>query len=131
MAYVKDVLDKLSASLDANHPEKTDVNQVKEVLAQVADFLQLKPTPAQGEPRSLDLLKDVTVSVCVELGRCSIPIKELLKLQPGSVIELDRNVSQPVDLTVRGILFARGEVVVVEDRFAVRITELMYPQGAK
>jgi len=109
----------------------SEAAQVREVLARVADFLQLNPVAARAGNTSLDFLLDVTIPVSAELGHATLPIGEVLKLQPGSVVELDREVSQMIDLTVRGVLFARGEVVVVEDRFAVRIKELIHPRGAK
>jgi flagellar motor switch protein FliN/FliY len=59
-----------------------------------------------------------------------LPLREVLRLGPGSVLELDRDISQPVDLRINGVLVARGEVVVVQDRFAVRIRELVQPTGS-
>jgi flagellar motor switch protein FliN/FliY len=65
------------------------------------------------------------MTVSVELGRTKIPIKDLLSIHNGSVVQLDRPVSQPVDIFVHGTLIARGEVVVVDECFAVRVTELL------
>jgi flagellar motor switch protein FliN len=73
---------------------------------------------------SLDHLLDANVTVTAELGRVRRSIGEVLKVGVGAVIELDRLVSEPVDLLVQGVPLARGEVVVVGDHFAVRITEL-------
>ncbi len=81
-----------------------------------------------GPPGSLDSLLDVTVTVSAELGRITLPISEVLKLGLGSVLELNRAVSEPVDLIVQGVKLARGEVVVVEDRFAIRIQEILDPK---
>ncbi len=67
---------------------------------------------------------DVNMSVSVELGRANMPIGELLHLAEGAVIQLDRLVSQPVDIIAQGVRLARGEVVVVDERYAVRITEI-------
>src|SRR5262245_31091128 len=119
-------LERIAASLEQGGGAPTEAAQVREVLARLADFLQLNPAAARGGDTPLDFLMDVTVPVSAELGHATLPIGEVLKLQPGSVVELDRDVTQLIDLTVRGVLFARGEVVVVEDQFAVRIKELIH-----
>ena len=75
----------------------------------------------------LSLLKDVEMQVSVELGRARMPIGSLLSLAPGDVIELDRSANAPVDVLVNGTLLARGEVVLVDDEFGVRITEVTAP----
>lgn len=86
----------------------------------------LDPTPGpQAAARSIAALSDVEMTVTVELGRTKIPIKELLAIHNGSVVQLDRPVSHPVDIFVQGTLIARGEVVVVDEHFAVRVTELL------
>lgn len=73
---------------------------------------------------SLNRFYDVSMTVSVELGRVTMPIGELLQLSEGAVIELDRLVSEPVDVIAQGVRLARGEVVVVDERYAVRITEI-------
>ena len=73
---------------------------------------------------ALSSVYDVGVTVTAELGRVSMPISDLLELAEGAVIELGRPVSSPVDIRVHGVLLARGEVVVVDDSFAVRLTEV-------
>jgi flagellar motor switch protein FliN/FliY len=77
----------------------------------------------------LDLLRDVEMEVTVELGRTRMTVRELLALAPGAVVELDRAAGSPADLLVNGRLIARGEVVVVDEDFAVRITEIVGPHG--
>lgn len=79
--------------------------------------------------RSLDVLSEVEMSVTVELGRTRLPVRHLLSLSPGSVIELNRSANTPVDILVNDTLFARGEVVVIDDEFGVRITELVRRDG--
>lgn len=74
---------------------------------------------------NLDLLLDVNLKVTVELGRAGLKFREVLNLAQGSVVELDRQTSEPVDILVNGSLLATGEVVVVDDHFAVRITKLL------
>ncbi len=74
---------------------------------------------------NIDLLMDVMLQVKVELGRTRMPLKQILELQNGSVIELDRMAGDAVDIYVNERLIGRGEVVVVDDKFGVRITELV------
>lgn len=76
-------------------------------------------------PANLDLVLDVPVSLTAELGGCRLPMGDLLQLKVGSVVQLDRLASEPVDLLVNGKLIARGEVVVLDDRFGIKITELV------
>ena len=76
-------------------------------------------------PANLNLVLDVPVSLTIELGRCQLPMKEVLQLNVGSVVQLDKPADAPVELSVNGKLIARGEVVVVEDRFGVKITEVI------
>ncbi len=74
--------------------------------------------------RALSSVYDVSVTVTAELGRVEMPIAELLQLTEGSVIELNRLITTPTDIRVEGVLLARGEVVVVNDSFAVRLNEV-------
>jgi flagellar motor switch protein FliN/FliY len=74
------------------------------------------------------MLMDVNLLFTVELGRTQMPIKHVLELQKGSVVELDRVAGEPVDVYVNEHLMARGEVVVVDDKFGIRITELIAPE---
>ncbi len=99
-----------------------------DVIARVADFAELTAPATPGAPAPLDRLLDVTVAVTAELGRVTLPISAVLNLNVNSVLELNRSVSEPVDLMVQGVLLARGEVVVVNDCFAVRIKEIAEPK---
>ncbi|HEU5123962.1 MAG TPA: flagellar motor switch protein FliN [Verrucomicrobiae bacterium] len=76
-------------------------------------------------PSNLNLVLDVPVSLTIELGSCQLPMKEVLQLNIGSVVQLDKPADAPVELSVNGKLIARGEVVVIEDRFGVKITEVL------
>lgn len=78
---------------------------------------------SSGPAPTLDILMDVPLQVSVELGRTRLSVKDVLALQHGSVIELERMAGEPVDVLVNDRLIARGEVVVIEDRFGIRITE--------
>jgi flagellar motor switch protein FliN/FliY len=83
------------------------------------------PLAGPSRRRSMDLLHNVEMIVTIELGRTRMMLRELLALHPGSVIELDRTTSSPVDILVNGTLLARGEVVVIDDDLGVRITEVV------
>ena len=78
-----------------------------------------------GESRDLRLLAEVQVELAVELGRVKLPLRDLLSLAPGAVLELDRSADAPVDVLVNGCLVARGEVVVIDGEFGVRITAVV------
>ena len=84
-------------------------------------------TKESKEPgvRKMDLLLDVPLEVAVELGRTRMPIKTLLELGPGSVVELDKVAGEPLDILVNGRLIARGEAVVVNDKFGIRLTDIV------
>lgn len=76
---------------------------------------------------SLDVILDVSVTLSMEVGRARIPIRNLLQLNPGSVVELERAAGEPLDIYVNGTLIAHGEVVVINDRFGVRLTDVVSP----
>lgn len=114
-------------SLSKNVPE-TDIKHVPHVTtARPAEFAALQPSDTSSSPTNLNLLLGVTLRVTVELGRAKMSIEEILKLGPGSVIELDKQAGEPVDVLVNDRLIARGEVVVIDDRFGVRITDVLPP----
>ncbi len=89
------------------------------------DLPELAAGAGPGNPRDLELLGEVMLSVTVELGRIRLPLRELLRMQEGSVIELDRIAGAPVDVLANGTPIARGDVVVVGDELGVRISELV------
>ena len=85
-------------------------------------------TPSGAAVRGgLDMLHDVEMEVSAELGRTRMSVRELLSLSPGAIVELDRAAGSPADLLVNGRLIARGEVVVVDENFGIRITEIVSP----
>lgn len=110
-----------------NDEQQVDQEQDEQVEVQGAEFSELEDQP-QGAQLSLDLVLDISMPVTVELGRTSMTVRELLQLSTGSVVELDRQAGEPVDLYVRDVCFARGEVVVVNNNFGLRITEIIDPQ---
>jgi flagellar motor switch protein FliN/FliY len=97
--------------------------------AQPADIFQsFGGTDAQsGMMRELDMILDIPVQLTVELGRTKITIKNLLQLAHGSVVELDALAGEPMDVLVNGTLIAQGEVVVVNDKFGIRLTDIITP----
>jgi len=99
------------------------------VESHIPEFAPLQRGEQSGNLVAMDRLYDVNVTVAVELGRVVTTIGNLLSLAAGSVLELNRPLSEPVDLMADGVRLARGEVVVVDDCFAVRIKEIESPRG--
>jgi flagellar motor switch protein FliN/FliY len=101
---------------------------VVEPAAQPANiFPRLAPGSAGEGSQDLDLILDIPVNLTVELGRTKIPIKHILQLAQGSVIELDALAGEPMDVLVNGCLIAQGEVVVVNEKFGIRLTDIVTP----
>jgi flagellar motor switch protein FliN/FliY len=76
-------------------------------------------------PSNLNIVLDVPVSLTIQLGGCQLPMREVLQLAIGSVVQLDKAADAPVELSINGKLIARGEVVVIEDRYGLKITEVI------
>lgn len=91
------------------------------------EFTELQPTPVEA-PKSLDLILDIGLTVKVELGRARRQVRDIINLSQGAVIELDKLVGEPLDIIVNDQLFARGEVVVIDESFGVRVTEILSPK---
>lgn len=89
------------------------------------DLSNARPEP--GEPRDLRLLSDIELELCVEIGRARLPLRQLLALTPGSVVELDRALGEPVDVLVNGKLVGRGQIVTIGNEFGVRLSEIVDP----
>ncbi|HWZ64776.1 MAG TPA: flagellar motor switch protein FliN [Steroidobacteraceae bacterium] len=96
--------------------------------AEVAEFDQIQDDsqPAAGDV-NLEVILDVPVTLSMEVGRTRVPIRNLLQLNQGSVVELDRAAGEPLDVFVNGTLIAHGEVVVVNERFGIRLTDVVSP----
>ena len=94
-----------------------------------AHYTPVEPgqTGATGEPRDITFLRDVELTLTVELGRTVLPVREVLKMHRGSIIELDKLVGQPAGLYINNIQMAKGEVVVINERFGLRITKFITP----
>jgi len=93
-----------------------------------AEFQQLQQPVSLPESRNIELLMDVDLPIAIELGRTKLSIADILALGPGSVVELNKLAGEPVDLLVNQRVVARGEVVVVDENFGLRITQLMTPE---
>ena len=92
---------------------------------QIAPLPDLSGLMAEAAKSSIDLLKDVELNVKIELGRADMSVEEILKLNNGSVVELDKLAGDPVDILVNEQLIARGEVLVLNDNFCVRVNEII------
>jgi flagellar motor switch protein FliN/FliY len=92
-----------------------------------AQFSDLGPNAAggAGQEMNLQLILDVAVTLALEVGRAKMSVRELLQLAPGSVVELDRLAGEPLDVLVNGVRIARGEVVVVNEKFGIRLTDVV------
>ena len=96
--------------------------------ASAAVFTDFSHTPSKTETHNdIDFILDIPVQLTVELGRTKIAIKNLLQLAQGSVVELDGLAGEPMDVLVNGCLIAQGEVVVVNDKFGIRLTDIITP----
>jgi|SRR5579862_234685 flagellar motor switch protein FliN/FliY len=97
-------------------------------VARAAEFEQVQD---EGQPAArdinLEVILDVAVTLSMEVGRTRIPIRNLLQLNQGSVVELDRAAGEPLDVYVNGTLIAHGEVVVVNEKFGIRLTDVVSP----
>lgn len=96
--------------------------------AEAAPLEELHDESAKGAgTEKLDVILDIPVTLSMEVGRTHIPIRNLLQLNQGSVVELDRLAGEPLDVLVNGTLIAHGEVVVVNEKFGIRLTDVMSP----
>ncbi len=103
--------------------------KTKESPARAAEFSDLQDQGPSDSMRdvNLEVILDVPVTLSMEVGRTRIAIRNLLQLNQGSVIELDRAAGEPLDVFVNGTLVAHGEVVVVNDKFGIRLTDVISP----
>ncbi len=103
--------------------------QMEQPAANPVEFQQLSPSSGQSaDTKNIDMLLDVKMPISIELGRTDMAISDLLALGPGSVVELNKLAGEPVDLLVNNVVIAKGEVVVVDENFGVRVTLLMSPE---
>jgi flagellar motor switch protein FliN/FliY len=104
-------------------PVQPNVAQPAEIFEQFAN-----ENLTASEPQGFDMVMDIPVALTVELGRTKIPIRNLLQLAHGSIVELDGLAGEPMDVLINGTLIAQGEVVVVNEKFGIRLTDIITPQ---
>ncbi|HAU80272.1 MULTISPECIES: flagellar motor switch protein FliN [Gammaproteobacteria] len=104
------------------------MNDIESNAPAPAQFTQLQSDDTTvGDELNLDVILDVPVTLSLEVGRARLPIRNLLQLNQGSVVELERGAGESLDVFVNGTLIAHGEVVVINDRFGVRLTDVVSP----
>jgi flagellar motor switch protein FliN/FliY len=121
--------DAMAAEWAAALAESKSVGGDLQAADQVAPaaFTSFSPTGATSTANDINMILDIPVQLTVELGRTRIPIKHILQLAQGSVVELDALAGEPMDVLVNGYLIAQGEVVVVNEKFGIRLTDIVTP----
>ena len=129
--------DKMAAEWAAALNESKGASNVASELAGPAETVSAasfanfgspsSSNPASGAGNDLNMILDIPVQLTVEMGRTKIPIKNILQLAQGSVVELEALAGEPMDVLVNGYLIAQGEVVVVNDKFGIRLTDIVTP----
>ena len=114
-----------STNVEGEGTDEAAVEENDELANEEGD--NKSPDKENGEPASLDLILDIPLTVTVELGRSKMLINDLLQLGQGSVVELTKLVGEPLEVLVNNKLVARGEVVVVNEKFGVRLTDIVTP----
>ncbi|MEJ2423732.1 MAG: flagellar motor switch protein FliN [Candidatus Thiodiazotropha sp.] len=114
--------DEWAAALE----DQADGEAAAKGMTETAQFDELRDEGASGGV-NLDAILDVPVTISMEIGRTKINIRNLLQLNQGSVVELDRLAGEPMDVLVNGTLIAQGEVVVVNEKFGLRLTDIISP----
>ncbi len=120
--------DNTTQVIDENDWAAAMAEQSTSAPAEPAQFKDIAgPASSSGGTNDIDFILDIPVQLTVELGRTKIAIKNLLQLAQGSVVELDGLAGEPMDVLVNGCLIAQGEVVVVNDKFGIRLTDVITP----
>ncbi|WP_432721738.1 flagellar motor switch protein FliN [Jeongeupia wiesaeckerbachi] len=124
-----EVMDDWAAAMAEQAASESTEADTVQASVQAADiFERFDTAPAAGAGRgNIDMILDIPVTLTVELGRTKIAIRSLLQLAQGSVVELDGLAGEPMDVLVNGCLIAQGEVVVVNDKFGIRLTDIITP----
>lgn len=120
-------LDENKGKAGAGTDTKSTGTEVTAESVAPAAFANFSPTGVSGAGNDINMILDIPVQLTVELGRTRIPIKHILQLAQGSVVELDALAGEPMDVLVNGFLIAQGEVVVVNDKFGIRLTDIVTP----
>jgi flagellar motor switch protein FliN/FliY len=120
MSEDQDTMDEWAAALaEAEEGTEAQVTELEELSESGSADISIE------EKRKLDTILDIPVTISMEVGRSKINIRNLLQLNQGSVVELDRIACEPLDVLVNGTLIAHGEVVVVNDKFGIRLTDVI------
>ncbi|AOY01715.1 flagellar motor switch protein FliN [Jeongeupia sp. USM3] len=124
-----EVMDDWAAAMAEQAQSEAAETEAVQASVQAADiFERFDTAPSAGAGRgNIDMILDIPVTLTVELGRTKIAIRSLLQLAQGSVVELDGLAGEPMDVLVNGCLIAQGEVVVVNDKFGIRLTDIITP----
>jgi flagellar motor switch protein FliN/FliY len=122
-----DMAAEWAAALAEAKPEVASEVQSPAAQATPAAFTDFAAGAGTGATNDINMILDIPVQLTVELGRTRIPIKHILQLAQGSVVELDALAGEPMDVLVNGYLIAQGEVVVVNDKFGIRLTDIVTP----
>ena len=118
-----------AAALEESKPEPAGALTMPTESVAAAPFTNFSAAPAAANAggHDLNMILDIPVQLTVELGRTRVPIKHILQLAQGSVVELETLAGEPRDVLVNGYLIAQGEVVVVNDKFGIRLTDIVTP----
>jgi flagellar motor switch protein FliN/FliY len=121
--------EQLAADWAAAAAETQSASELQTPAEQVtpAPFTNFAPTGGTTAGNDINMILDIPVQLTVELGRTRIPIKNILQLAQGSVVELEAMAGEPMDVLVNGYLIAQGEVVVVNEKFGIRLTDIVTP----
>ena len=114
-----------AAALAESKPEAASEVHTDQVSP--ASFQNFSPTTGSTAGNDINMILDIPVQLTVELGRTRVPIKHILQLAHGSVVELEALAGEPMDVLVNGYLIAQGEVVVVNEKFGIRLTDIVTP----
>ncbi|MFT6154378.1 MAG: flagellar motor switch protein FliN/FliY [Crocinitomicaceae bacterium] len=122
----EDLADEWAAAMEESGDGDSDETEDEVQAAPMESFEGVEKEPAsEVTTPELDVILDIPVSISMEVGNTQIPIRNLLQLNQGSVIELDRLAGEPLDVLVNGTLIAHGEVVMVNDKFGIRLTDVI------
>ncbi|MEI5638201.1 MULTISPECIES: flagellar motor switch protein FliN [unclassified Pseudoalteromonas] len=123
MSDDQDTMDEWAAALA--EAEDAESGSGEPEVAELDELQDANSSLSSDEKRKLDTILDIPVTISMEVGRSKINIRNLLQLNQGSVVELDRVAGEPLDVLVNGTLIAHGEVVVVNDKFGIRLTDVI------
>ncbi len=124
MSDDQDTMDEWAAAM-AESGDDMDSDEIEVETAELEVLSEDKSPITIEEKRKLDTILDIPVTISMEVGRSAISIRNLLQLNQGSVVELDRVAGEPLDVMINGTLIAHGEVVVVNDKFGIRLTDVI------